>query len=182
MTDKTNIDYCIKTHEFDIYPNRGEVVSRKNHFNAHNGEVIKTKSSRGYLQMGIDGNTQRQHRVIYELYHAIKLNPNQQINHINHNRADNRISNLELVTGNQNQQWRKKTKRNKSGWKGVQVESGKDTFRAAITFRGKPMNLGRFHSKRAAAFAYNLKAEELNERYDCKYLLNRLKYCKSYHI
>jgi hypothetical protein len=38
----------------------------------------------------------REHRHIYEKYYSIKLGPHQNIHHINGNRLDNRIENLEL--------------------------------------------------------------------------------------
>ena len=80
-----------------------------------------------------------------------------QINHINHNTSDDRISNLELVTPKENTRYRRKNKRNSSGYTGVRklLRKNKTLYRASIYVDGKHLHLGLFSSPEEAALAYN---------------------------
>lgn len=64
--------------------------------------VTQNKHKRGYLQFHINlGNNNRKtiksHRFIFECFNKRLIEENKQIDHINHNRIDNRISNLREV-------------------------------------------------------------------------------------
>ncbi|WP_090476058.1 HNH endonuclease [Nakamurella panacisegetis] len=80
------------------------------------------------------------------------------VDHINHNRLDNRRSNLRVCTQRQNNQNIRPTRRNKSGYKGVCAY--KSRWRAYITPNKRQMSLGCFGSKDEAARAYNHAATE----------------------
>lgn len=70
----------------------------------------------GYQMVGIGGKIHRLHRIIF-LYHHGYL-PNK-IDHIDGNRANNKIENLRPATNEENSRNTKISKRNKSGVKGV---------------------------------------------------------------
>lgn len=78
-------------------------------------------------------NTIRLHRLVLNYFDKLY------IDHINHNRLDNRKCNLRLVTGSQNQQ---NLTPKKDGYRGV-YKSG-DKFKAQIKVNGKDMYLGTF--------------------------------------
>lgn len=78
-------------------------------------------------------NTIRLHRLILNYFDKLY------IDHINHNRLDNRKCNLRIVTGSQNQQ---NLTPKKNGYRGV-YKSGKK-FKAQIKINGKNMYLGTF--------------------------------------
>ena len=70
----------------------------------------------GYRQVLIDGKKYAEHRIIYAM-HNDEIPA--QIDHINGNRADNRIENLRPANNQQNQHNSKLRSDNKSGIKGV---------------------------------------------------------------
>lgn len=84
------------------------------------------------------------------------------IDHLNHNKRDNRRVNIRFCTPSQNNQNRSIKCRvdNKSGFRGVTQNHKK--WRAYITKDGKRYELGwAFETKEEAANAYNQKAREL---------------------
>ncbi len=123
---------------------------------------VGTKNKGGYLKFRLNGKTALVHRYLYEKYHNIQLQPNQQINHINHIKNDNRIENLEIVSHQQNQQWLKKHKDNTSGYKGVCWHKQSKKWCANIQVNGKKQHLGLFDDIEEAKQAYIAKATELN--------------------
>lgn len=83
------------------------------------------------------------HRIGYQLYHNTELG-DLLIDHINHNKVDNRITNLRAVTSSENQRNMKLLKNNKTGYSGVEIYKGK--FRARIGSNKKQINLGTFET------------------------------------
>jgi hypothetical protein len=70
--------------------------------------------------------------------------PEDQIDHINRIRTDNRISNLREVSHKQNHQNRSKSSHNTSGHSGVSWYKQKSRWRAQITHNQKDIHLGLF--------------------------------------
>ena len=87
--------------------------------------------------------------------------PDKDIDHINHDRMDNRISNLRLVSNSENSKNQKLRDSNKSGHSGVYYDKSRDKWCARIMNGGKKIWGGRFTDKQEA-FA---KAKELYEHY-----------------
>lgn len=83
-----------------------------------------------------------------------------QVDHINHNKLDNRKANLRLVTPFQNSCNRRPHRRSLTGYRGVTVlKNGK--FKASInTADGETKVLGVFATATEAAKAYNKSVEE----------------------
>lgn len=69
--------------------------------------------------------------------------PKNQIDHINHDRADNRIANLREVTNQENQKNRSFTS-NSSGFRGVYWDSNRKKWAPKIKVNQVMINLGRF--------------------------------------
>jgi hypothetical protein len=80
------------------------------------------------------------------------LDLEQEIDHINHNRSDNRVENLRIVTAQQNQ-WNRKDP------KGYYFDKRKKKYHATIIVNWKPIFLGLFNTEEEAHQAYlNAKA------------------------
>lgn len=92
------------------------------------------------------------HRVIM-VQALAKSAPSMQVDHINHNRLDNRRENLRLATRQQNQANKAKRCDSRSPYKGVTRNTGK--WQARIKYGNQRINLGRFTSPEEAAWVYD---------------------------
>jgi hypothetical protein len=94
------------------------------------------------------------HRVI------LGVPPELECDHINHDRLDNRRSNLRFATRSQNA--RNVKGRDPQKYKGVYLVESANRWRGLITFDGKTYPLGLFATPEAAAFAYDFAAAALH--------------------
>ena len=86
------------------------------------------------------------------------MNPpkNLEVDHINNDKLDNRVSNLRVITHRQNLLNRLHLFRNnKSGYRGVSWSKGMKKWVAQITRNNKTISLGFFNDPRKAAKKYN---------------------------
>lgn len=94
--------------------------------------------------------TVHMHRVI------IDVKANEQVDHINGNKLDNRRSNLRVASVQKNSFNRKKPKvKCTSQYKGVLKRKNASKWEARIKFNNKAIYLGRFVNEEDAARAYN---------------------------
>lgn len=75
------------------------------------------------------------------------------VDHINHNRLDNRKENLRICTKHQNDMNKKILPNNTSGITGVSWDKRKNKWRARIKYNQKEIHLGYFNTKEEAAEA-----------------------------
>ncbi len=78
--------------------------------------------------------------------------------HIDGDGLNNRRSNLRPASEAQNAAHARKGKNNTSGFKGVDQNGGRSSWRARILVNGKSLYLGRFSTKEEAARAYDAAA------------------------
>jgi len=83
------------------------------------------------------------------------------IDHINHNKLDNRKANLRFVSYSANTHNQRRRRTNLSGYTGVSWSSSTQKWRAGIGYNKVHYDLGHFTDKIEAAKAYNRKAIEL---------------------
>jgi hypothetical protein len=81
------------------------------------------------------------------------------VDHINNDRADNRKSNLRLVSKKQNSQNRRGQRNTSSAYKGVS-RNKHGNWQAQIKINGKSKHLGSFINEKCAAKAYDKAAKE----------------------
>lgn len=113
-----------------------------------------TSFSNGYRDGRIFDRAYRAHRVVWAIVYG--ETPSMEIDHIDGDRANNRIENLRLVTGAENQRNKGLNKNNTSGVLGVCWDKGRGKWMARISHKGKAVSLGRFDNKNDAIAARNL--------------------------
>lgn len=111
----------------------------------------------GYLKVYHEGRRVFAHRLAWFLTYGEW--PVDEIDHINRNRLDNRITNLRVVT--RSVQVQNKIYPNTTGWRGVKFHIRSGRWNARITKGGVTRSLGLFDTPREAHIAYALEALEI---------------------
>lgn len=155
-----DIDYLRKCFEADF--DRGLLtwkVRPKEHFPDERAQKIwntrfsgttPTCTAHGYVCLALDYRSNKAHRIIWAMAHGRWPN---EIDHINGEKADNRLTNLREVTHQENQCNRKTDKDNKSGVMGVGWHKVRAKWRADIKVNGKHFHLGYFDNISDAVLA-----------------------------
>jgi len=112
------------------------------------GDIAGTLNN-GYVFIGIKGVVHRAHRLAW-LYEYGYL-PENQIDHIDRNRSNNKITNLREVSNQCNTINAPVPVNNKTGIKGVHYDAKRDKYRSQIKVFGKYIFLGRYKSLLNAA-------------------------------
>jgi hypothetical protein len=118
----------------------------------------------GYaMSGGIGEKNIRMHRLI------MQPQGNNFIDHKNRNGLDNRRSNLRICTMGENKRNQKIYKNNTSGFKGVCLRNKLlykiKKWQARISVGGKRISLGYHKTRKEAAIAYNMAAQNLHGEY-----------------
>lgn len=106
----------------------------------------------GYLTIRLDYVRYKAHRLAW-MHHFGEF-PIGFVDHINRNKADNRIENLRVVTNSENQQNRTAPITNTSGHKGIHMARRPRKWKAQAWLHGKPHHFGYFDLIEDAVAAY----------------------------
>lgn len=126
--------------EFTYNPETGVVT--KNHLSHHFniGDVMGHLHNQGYLSICIGNKSYLLHRIIWVMQTGEWP---EQIDHINHNKTDNRWCNLREVGNRENLMNMSKKKNNSSGYTGIRI-SPKGKYWPHIMVNRKQIFLGSF--------------------------------------
>ncbi len=139
---------------FDYDPETGIVTRRITvGSRAKKGAVVGSDDGNGYLQVWIDGKKYRLHRVIW--FWVYGAWPEDEVDHRDLKRANNRLKNLVPLTHMQNMHNGPKRCTNTSGYVGVSRTPNGNSWIARITVGYKNLNLGTFENIDQAAAAYS---------------------------
>lgn len=126
LTGQYGIGYTTKGEEF--YFDKEDYEKIKNH--------TWSKKSDGYLHARIENNLITLHKYLFPAYRFV--------DHINHNKADNRRCNLREVTKSQNAMNRKNQSNSTTGVTGVVWNKCNQKWRSRITVNNKRIELGSY--------------------------------------
>lgn len=130
-------------------------VDRRGHARA--GSLAGSPEPTGYIKLKVDGECHRAHRLAWLCVHGEW--PSGQIDHIDGDKANNRIANLREATVSENRQNLRRAHRDSaSGVIGATFDKRRGVWQASITLNRRCKFLGYFDSAEAAGAAY-LKAK-----------------------
>jgi hypothetical protein len=109
----------------------------------------------GYFAAHINGKSVRIHRYIMD------AQPNQTIDHIDHDTKNNQTSNLRVSDGSSNGHNRTKKSNTTSIYYGVHLQNTTNNWIARVGQNSKRIHIGSYKTEVEAAIAYNIKAQEL---------------------
>lgn len=133
----------------------GEIFHRHSVSNIKAGQPIGSPHLRhGYKQLRFRGLYIPAHRAAWAIHYGNWPPIGFQIDHIDGDRANNRIQNLRLCTNTQNQWNRKMSSHNTSGFKGVYYHKATGKWTSSIRMYGKMNYLGTFETPELAYAAY----------------------------
>lgn len=137
-------------------------LDRERHGRRYKGKQMKTPlDSKGYPYVCLMGKTFRIHQLMAVAFFKHKPNKYELvIDHVDGNRANNRLDNLQLVTQRVN--FLKRTKNTKSKYDGVIWDKERNSWQVRPFINGKYIFIGRFDCETKAHLEY-LKAVGLNK-------------------
>ena len=124
-----------------------------------NRQAFVSVQTKGYLYGKLQGQNYLAHRVLWALEYGSW--PEEDIDHINQNKQDNRLCNLRQVSKTGNSRNKGLYKNNGSGFAGV-CRTSKGRWRAYVTVKRKQIHLGVFDSAEEAQKA----RAKANERFE----------------
>lgn len=130
-------------------------------------KILKpSPNNRGYYTVNLHKNKKQKLRTVHQLVAEAFLNHKPcgyklVVNHIDQNRLNNNINNLEVVTQRENSN--KRHLKSTSKYTGVSYDKLRRKWVSGITIRGNQINLGRFNSEIEAHNAYQDKLISLNQ-------------------
>jgi hypothetical protein len=147
----------------DYDPDTGYFVWKVANKRRRAGERAGYVGGGGYVYIGINRQLILAHRLVWWFVYG--RGPMGDIDHINRDKTDNRLSNLRDVTESQNLMNRPAPRNNTSGQKGVSWHAKEKRWRAKITVNKKTMFLGSFSTIEDAGSAYRAASVKYHGEY-----------------
>lgn len=122
------------------------------------GDIVGYKEPSNYIRIYIAGKNYQAHRLVWLYIYGCF--PPADIDHINCNRSDNRLSNLREATRSESKCKQSSSANNKSGFKGVCWNKSNKKWQVACTVHGKIYHLGHFNTPEEASEIYQKFAKE----------------------
>ncbi len=147
-------------------PETGIFYAKKRRGPLSVGKSSGTITPDGYVQISLHRSLYLAHRLAW-LYVFGEF-PSQQIDHKDRDGTNNRIENLRLATGSQNNYNKPKRADNTSGHRGVCYVKRSGLWEAKTKVNGKRKSLGRYKTPQEAGFAYEQFAKANHGEFFCR--------------
>jgi hypothetical protein len=144
-----------------IWKFRPELRKEENTKNC--GKAAGTRGPMGYIRVAIDKKIYAAHRLAW-LWMTGEW-PENEIDHINMIKHDNRWGNLRHVSRSQNQMNVSVRSDSSTGLKGVYYDKSIYRWRPKIMIDGKRYTIGTFDCPAAASFAYQIAADKIHKEF-----------------
>lgn len=135
------------------YTTKGEKFIFDHQFYPIISQCTWSIGSHGYLQGALDGKMCLMHRII------TNCPSNKQVDHINHNKLDNRLCNLRVGSASHNQMNEQLSINNTSGCTGVSFNRQRQKWQAYLHLHKKKLSLG-YYNQLSDAINARKEAEE----------------------
>lgn len=150
-----------RAREVLIYDDQtGEMRWRTDQGKRAAGQPVGSQSSSGHLQTWIDGNLYQVHRLAWLLHYGEW--PVLFLDHVDGDRANNKIANLRQANGSQNCANRAPARKMHGSLKGASYCKMSKRWKSSITKDGRARYLGCFKTEREAHDAYCSAAKQLH--------------------
>lgn len=159
VNTNNNVTWTRLLEVLEYNPETGIFINRGHRKGATVGSVSGCINKDGYNTIKIDGTLYFAHRLAW--FYCFQEWPENDIDHIDRVRSNNRLDNLRDITLAQNNCNKSIKSNNKTGFKGVYYKADKNKYHAQITLNGKKKHLGYFVTAEEASAVYNLAAEDL---------------------
>jgi hypothetical protein len=159
MRDLT-VDLLKETFEYN--KETGDLIWKIRKQKVVKGAIAGSIVPEGYRVIQLNAKFYKAHRLVY-LMHKGYLPKT--LDHINGDRADNRIENLRAVSAGQNQHNRKLNSNNTSGYKGVAWDKENKNWTTYINLEGRRIFLGYYSTPEEADKVVRKAREELHGAY-----------------
>ena len=147
---KLTYDYANYLFKYD--PETGNLYKRIKGTNEFRVKPSGTKTKTGYIQIGVDGKLYLAHRIIMLLVNK-SLSEECQVDHIDHNRLNNKLNNLRVVNQSENMRNSGRRSDSSTGVTGVVYHKPAGKYMVNIFIDGKRIYLGLFETLGEAATA-----------------------------
>lgn len=127
---------------FSYDPSTGVITHSFSRASVKAGQVAGSAEKNGYTRIKVRGTKILAHRFAWFLHYGRW--PENQLDHINRDRSDNRLLNLREVSAEGNAHNKGVRKNNQSGVSGVRWRPHLSKWQATISRRGRRISLGHF--------------------------------------
>lgn len=127
----------------------------------HAGRIAGTPGKDGYVRVLLGRKSYLIHRIIWTLAHG-NIPNDMHIDHINHDRSDNSLGNLRIVSRKENLKNKSRSSRNSTGYSGITFRPDDGKYMVRISVNGKRYSAGCFSSLEEAVSVRNMELSKNN--------------------
>lgn len=111
-----------------------------------NDKVVDNRNSCGYVRVCVNKKRYLAHRIAWFMHYGEAPDSKKEIDHIDNDKANNKISNLRLVTSRENKMNKRLQSNNSTGINGVSLDKRTGMYEVSIKTQGKKIFIGYYEN------------------------------------